>query len=280
MRQIADWLEKLGLGQYAQRFAENDVSLAVLPDLTDQDLKELGVSLGHRRQLLRAIAELDNVPAATAPPRPFAPSPTAPAQVALATEAAGERRYLTVMFCDLVGSIGIAAKLDAEEWRDLVGGYLDAASAAVTEMGGHVAKKLGDGLLALFGYPLAQENDAERAARAALSIQRALADLNRKNTGSGKPELAARIGPDTGPAVVDAAGEIYGDVANVAARVQALAEPGAVLITARVQRQVAGLFVAEERGSSELKGIPEPVTLFRRGPPRRTAPSHSASRSR
>jgi class 3 adenylate cyclase len=142
------------------------------------------------------------------------------------------------MFCDLVGSTGIAAQLDAEEWRDLVNAYLDDASAAVTEMGGHVAKKLGDGLMALFGYPLAHENDSERAARAALSIQRALADLSRKNAGAGKPELVARIGLEAGPAVVDTAGEIYGDVTNIAARVQALAEPGSVLITARVQRQV------------------------------------------
>ena len=130
-------------------------------------------------------------------------------------------------------------------------------------MGGHVAKKLGDGLMALFGYPVAQENDAERAARAALSIQRALAEVNRKNAGCGKPELNARIGIETGPVVVDAAGEIYGDAPNIAARVQALAEPGAVVVTARVQRQIAGLFVAEERGSHELKGVPEPVTLFR-----------------
>jgi hypothetical protein len=144
-----------------------------------------------------------------------------------------------------------------------VNAYLDDASAAVTEMGGHVAKKLGDGLMALFGYPLAHENDAERAARAALSIQRALADLNQKNADSGKPELIARIGLETGPAVVDAAGEIYGDVTNIAARVQALADPGAVLITARVQRQVAGLFVAEERGTHTLKGVPEPTALFR-----------------
>ena len=114
------------------------------------------------------------------------------------------------MFCDLVGSTSISAGLDAEEWRDLVSAYLDAASAAVTEMGGHVAKKLGDGLMALFGYPVAQENDAERAARAALSIQRSLADINRKNASSGKPELNARIGIETGPVVVDAAGEIYG----------------------------------------------------------------------
>ena len=157
------------------------------------------------------------------------------------------------MFCDLVGSTGVSAQLDVEEWRDLVGTYLDAASAAVTEMGGHVAKKLGDGLLSLFGYPVAHENDAERAARAALSIQRALTELNRKNAGTGKPALNAQIGLETGPAVVDAAGEIYGDVANTAARVEALAEPGAVLVTARVQRQVAGLFVAEERGTHTLK---------------------------
>ena len=190
------------------------------------------------------------------------------------------------MFCDLVGSTSISAGLDAEEWRDLVGAYLDAASAAVTEMGGHVAKKLGDGLMALFGYPVAQENDAERAARAALSIQRALAEVNRKNAGSGKPALNARIGIETGPVVVDAAGEIYGDAPNIAARVQALAEPGTVVVTARVQRQVAGLFVVEERGNHELKGVPEPVTLFRLGAgerwwtPRRAAPSHAARRSR
>jgi hypothetical protein len=110
---------------------------------------------------------------------------------------------------------------------------------------------------------VAHENDAERAARAALSIHRALNELNRKNTGTGRPELAAGIGLETGPAVVDATGEIYGDVANVAARVQALAEPGAIMITAEVQRQIAGLFVAQEYGSHHLKGVPQPVTLFR-----------------
>ena len=130
-------------------------------------------------------------------------------------------------------------------------------------MGGKVAKKLGDGLMALFGYPVAQENDAERAVRAALAIQRSLTELNRKNEATGKPALAARIAIDTGPVVVDATGEIFGEVPNIAARAQALAEPGSVVVTARVQRQVAGLFVAEERGSHELKGVPEPVTLFR-----------------
>ena len=259
MQQIADWLKKLGMPEYADRFAENRIDFSILRDLTDQDLRDLGVVLGDRRKMLRAIANLD-----AAPPAPASvPPPTAAATSTPSPEAAGERRHVTVMFCDLVGSTGIAAKLDAEEWRDLVGSYLNAASAAVTEMGGHVAKKLGDGLLALFGYPVAQENDAERAARAALAIQHALAELNRKNAGIGKPVLTARIGLETGPAVVDAAGEIYGDVANIAARVQALADPGAVLVTARVQRQIAGLFVAEERGSHEVKGVPEPVTLFR-----------------
>jgi predicted ATPase/class 3 adenylate cyclase len=167
-----------------------------------------------------------------------------------------------VMFCDLVGSTSISAGLDAEDWRDLVGAYLDAASAAVTEVGGQVAKKLGDGLMALFGYPIAQENDAERAARAALSIQRALAEVNRKHADSGKQPLNARIGIETGPVVVDASGEIYGDAPNTAARVQALAEAGTVVVTARVLRQIAGLFVAEERGRHELKGVPEPVMLF------------------
>jgi class 3 adenylate cyclase len=172
-------------------------------------------------------------------------------------------RHVTVMFCNLVDSTGIAAKLDAEEWRDLVGAYLDAASAAVAEMGGKIAKNLGDGLMALFGYPVALENDAERTVRAALSIQRALVELNRKNEGTGKPALPARIAIDLGPAVVDATGEIFGDVPNIAARAQTLAEPGSVVVTARVQRQVAGLFVAEERGRHDLKGVPGPVTLYR-----------------
>jgi class 3 adenylate cyclase/predicted ATPase len=265
---IDGWLGRIGLAQYAEMFRGNDIDGELLGRLTNDDLKDIGVaSFGHRKKLLEAIAELGGAPAATPAPRPVVQAPVparvAPPLTSVSVEAAGERRYLTVMFCDLVGSTGISAQLDAEEWRDLVGGYLDAASAAVTDMGGYVAKKLGDGILALFGYPVAHENDAERAARAALSIQRALGELNRKNAGTGKPELAARIGLDTGPAVVDAAGEIYGDVANVAARVQALAEPGAVLVTARVQRQIVGLFVAEERGTHALKGVPEPMVLFK-----------------
>ena len=264
---IDGWLRRIGLPQYAEMFRANDINGELLGRLTNDDLKDIGVaSFGHRKKLLEAIAELGGANTATpaSPLVPAAPIPgaAAPPPISAPAEAAGERRYLTVMFCDLVGSTGISAQLDAEEWRDLVGTYLDAASAAVTEMGGHVAKKLGDGLMSLFGYPVAHENDAERAARAALAIQRALAELNRKNKGTGKPELTARVGLETGPAVVDAAGEIYGDVANIAARVQALAEPGTVLVTARVQRQVAGMFVAEERGTHALKGVPEPTALF------------------
>ena len=272
MQDLAHWLEKLGMSEYAQRFAENGINFAALPHLTDQDLKEVGVLLGHRRIILAAISELARVGSPIPEPAANAAGASAPisgaasnaaASAAPVIELSGERRHVTVMFCDLVDSTGIAAKLDAEEWRDLVGAYLDAASVAITEMGGKVAKKLGDGLMALFGYPVAQENDAERAVRAALAIQRSLAELNRKNDGTGKPALVARIAIDLGPVVVDATGEIFGDVPNVASRAQALADPGSVVATARVQRQVAGLFVAEERGNYELKGVPEPVTLFR-----------------
>ena len=197
---IDSWLRSLGLGQYEAAFRDNAIDEKVLPRLTAEDLKDLGVGpVGHRRTLLDAIAALrDDADAkerpSEAPPhasrsaQASAPPPT----VAPAAEAVGERRYLTVMFCDLVGSTSIASKLDAEEWRDLVGAYLDTASAAVTDMGGYVAKKLGDGLMALFGYPAAQENDAERAARAALAIQRGLAELNRMNAAAGKPALNAR----------------------------------------------------------------------------------------
>src|ERR1700752_5221367 len=221
---VASWLRSLGLEQYEATFRDNVIDDSVLPDLTDQDLEKLGVLLGHRRKLLRAIAnleaatktsegaavtsaEVDNSPRDAAERRHLTRS-TAAVSISAAVEVAGERRYLTVMFCDLVGSTSISAQLDAEEWRDLVGVYLDAASAAVTEMGGRAGKNLGARLIAPVGYPVAQENDTERAARAALAIQRALAELNRKNAGSSQPELTARIGLETGPAVIDAAGEI------------------------------------------------------------------------
>ena len=250
---VADWLKGLDLGQYAQAFADNDIDLAVAATLTDADLKEIGVaSLGHRRKLLAAAAALTAKPPAPQP----TPPPPPPGQDA-------EHRPITVMFCDLVGSTSLAAKLDPEDWRNLVGSYLDAASAAVTSLGGHVLKKLGDGLMALFGYPQAQENDGERAVRAALAIQRALADLNARNAATGAPELSARIGLESGRVVVDSTGEVYGEAPNVAARVQSAAAPGEIWITLGVHRQIAGLFVAEDKGEHELKGVSAKMQLYR-----------------
>jgi class 3 adenylate cyclase/predicted negative regulator of RcsB-dependent stress response len=256
---VGGWLRGLGLGQYETNFRDNKINADLLPRLTNDDLKDIGVSaLGDRLQLLDAIAALAgakptaDVPASQSGP----PPPKGPAVSA-------ERRPITVMFCDLVGSTRLAAKLDAEDWRNLVNAYLDEATRAVTGLGGHVLKRLGDGVMALFGYPHAQENDAERAVRAALAIQRALADLNARNTGGRAPQLAARIGLDSGSVVVEGTGEVFGEAPNIAARVQGLAEPGTVLVTANVQRQTAGLFVAEDKGAHELKGVPAPETLYR-----------------
>ena len=249
---VGAWLRALGLGQYETTFRDSEIDAEVLPDLTEGDLNQLGLPLGHRKRLLKAIAALGTGEIAAKPPSP-APVPSS---------AAAERRPITVMFCDLVGSTSLAAKLDAEDWRTLVNTYLDEASAAVTGLGGHVLKRLGDGLMALFGYPYAQENDAERAVRAALAIQRALVEINARNASKGAPELSARIGLDSGQVVVDATGEVFGDPPNIAARVQSAAEPGSILITATVQRQTAGLFVAEDRGQHELKGVSAPMTLY------------------
>ena len=234
---VGEWLRSLGLGQYEAAFRKNAIDGKVLPKLTAEDLKDLGIVIvGHRRMMLSAIEALSarsEAPAERAEravPLPQAPPHAPPPQHD------AERRHLAVLFCDLVGSTSLSAALDAEDWRDLVGAYLDAASTAVTEMGGHVAKKLGDGIMALLGHPIAQENDSERAVCAALAIQRALAVLNGKNAGAGRPELVARIGIEAGAVVVDSVGEIFGDAPNIAARLQALAEPGTVLVTARVQR--------------------------------------------
>jgi class 3 adenylate cyclase len=169
---IDGWLRSLGLGQYEAVFRENKIDETVLTQLTVEDLQELGVAaLGHRRKLLDAISAL----------RANAPSATAQTATAKLTETpiletVGERRHITVLFCELFSTSSLSTRLDAEDWRNLVSTYLVATSAAVTEMDGRV-KMLGDGLMALFGYPIAQENDAERAARAALSIRRAVTDV-------------------------------------------------------------------------------------------------------
>jgi class 3 adenylate cyclase len=256
------WLRSHGLGRYEERFRDNKIDFDVLADLTEANLEELGVPLGDRIRLLRAIAELaarEPLPVqARSPPVASGSVPQSFAQLDSA-----ERRPITVMFCDLVGSTELAAALDVEDWRNLLSNYLDEASKAVTGLGGHVLKVLGDGLMAVFGYPQAQENDAERAVRAALGVQQALGEVNARSAATGTPQLAVRIGLESGPVVIDAAGEVFGEAPNIAARVQAVAEPGTVVVTSTVHRQVAGLFIAEDKGAYELKGAPAPVKLYR-----------------
>jgi class 3 adenylate cyclase len=169
-----------------------------------------------------------------------------------------------VLFCDLVGSTGIATRLDPEQWRETVAGYYREAAEAITRFDGHVAKYLGDGVMAYFGWPAAHDNDAERAARAGLAILDAIAKLNEE---PGHAKLSARVGIDSGTVVIgQGAGngaEVFGDAPNVASRVETAAEPGTVLITAATQRLVSGLFVVEDRGALELKGLERPLQLYR-----------------
>ena len=254
---IGDWLRGLGLDQYEATFRENKIDAGLLPRLTADDLRDAGVAaVGDRRRLLDAIASLVIEGRADSSRR------ARHAQQG-SIQLAAERRPIAVLFCDLVGSTSLAAELDAEDWRNLVNAYFDESAKAVNAFGGHVLKKLGDGLMALFGYPQAQENDTERAVRAALAIQSAIAEINRRNIVDGAPVLVARIGLESGPVVVDAAGEVFGDAPNVAARVQAAAEPGTILVTATVQRQTAGLFIVEDKGARELRGVPAPMQLYR-----------------
>jgi len=176
---------------------------------------------------------------------------------------AGERRQLTVLFCDLVGSTPLSQQLDAEEWRDVIAQYQQAAAGAVVRFGGHVAKNLGDGLLIYFGWPTAREDDPERAVRAGLAIVDAMAPLDATLAAGDGTRLSVRIGMHTGPVVIADGGEVFGETANVAARVQGAADPDTVVITAATQRLVAGMFVIEDRGPQMLKGVREPVTLYR-----------------
>jgi class 3 adenylate cyclase len=176
----------------------------------------------------------------------------------------GERRHLTVLFCDLVGSTEIAAQLDPEEWRDTIAGYQRAAADVIARYEGHVAKYLGDGIMAYFGYPEAHENDAERATRAALSILAAISEFNQQST---NPKLSARIGLDSGAVVVGEGAskdiDVFGEAPNIAARVQALAPPDNVLITAATHRLVSGVFEIDDRGPHALKGVAQPIRLYR-----------------
>ena len=176
----------------------------------------------------------------------------------------GERRHLTVLFCDLVGSTTIAGQLDPEEWRETIAGYHRAAAEAIVRFDGHVAKYLGDGVMAYFGWPAAHDNDAERAARAGLAILDAITKLNEQ---PGHTNLSARVGIDSGVVVIGkGAGneaEVFGDTPNIAARVQTIAESGTVAVTGATHRLVSGLFVVEDCGAQELKGIERPIRLYR-----------------
>ena len=257
MQQVADWLEKLGLGQYAQRFAENDISFSVLPDLTDQHLKEIGVSLGHRLQLLRAIAELTSG-------EKEVPKPAVASAPSAAPQDTAERRQVTVMFSDLVGSTALSARMDPEDLREVIAAYQKAVAATVQRFGGFVAKYLGDGVLVYFGYPQAHEDDAERAVRAALELIQAVGGLK-----SSDP-LQTRVGIATGLVVVGdliGSGEsqergIVGETPNLAARLQGLAEPNTVVIGASTRKLLGNLFDLQDLGAKEVKGIAEPVRAW------------------
>ncbi|UWU77877.1 AAA family ATPase [Bradyrhizobium huanghuaihaiense] len=261
---VTAWLCGLGLGQYEQAFRENDIDAEVLMDLTAEDLIGLGVaSIGHRRKLLAAIAAL-RVGSILATPAAAAPAAIS-AKVSLAPEA--ERRQLTVMFVDLVDSTALAARLDPEEMAQILRTYHSAVAGAIARFEGHVAKYMGDGVLAYFGYPRAHEDEAERAVRAGLTAVAAVHSL-----GSAHGEtLAARVGIATGSVVVgELIGEgaareetVVGDTPNLAARLQALAEPDTMLISARTRELIGGLFELAELGVQILKGFPVPVRVWR-----------------
>jgi class 3 adenylate cyclase len=248
MQQIADWLEKLSLSEYAQRFVENNIDVSVLAHLTDQDLKELGVSLGHRRKMLAAIAEL----AGSAGPPPLQAVLTEPK-----SQDTAERRQVTVMFSDLVGSTALSARMDPEDLREVIAAYHKCAAEIVRRFGGFVSQYLGDGVLVYFGYPQAQEDDAERAVRAGLELITAVGGLNTRVA------LQARVGIATGVVVVgdlvDAGGSqergIVGETPNLAARLQGFAEPNMVVIAESTRKLLGNLFELRDLGARELKGV-------------------------
>src|SRR2546430_1493543 len=256
MKGIAEWLASIGLEEYAQRFAANAIDLSVLRDLTEQDLKDLGVLLGHRRKILRAIAEPGGV-------APTLSDDTAD-EAMLRDEA--ERRHLTVMICDLVGSTALSARLDPEDMGAVIDAYHAACARITRNYDGFLAEFRGDGILAYFGYPIAHEDDAERTVRAGLDIIAAVARLE---TRAAEP-LAVRIGIATGLVVIgDLSREgalrehaVVGETPNLAARLQALAEPGTIAVAASTRRLLGDLFRLRDLGRHEVKGIAEPIAAW------------------
>ena len=255
MKSVAEWLASIGLGEYAQRFTDNAIDLSVVRDLTEQDLMKLGVLLGHRRKMLRAIAELDE---------PHVPTTAVPDEPVPRDEA--ERRQLTVMFCDLVGSTALAARLDPEDNLRVMASYHACISKVISRFQGTVARRLGDGLLAYFGYPRAQEDDAEQAVRAALASIDAIATLWTDVDAA----LQVRIGIATGTVVVrelligeiSAEQPLVGEAPKLAACLQTAGESGTVLICPNTRRLTGGHFHYRDLGSIALKGWAEAVPVW------------------
>ena len=241
---VGDWLRSLGLGKYEATFRDNEIDSDILHELTESDLEKLGLPLGPRKRLLKAIVGLGA-------------AATAPSTATLRLDAdAAERRHLTVMFIDLVGSTALSAKLDPEDLRSIIGAYHRCCAELVERNGGFVARYMGDGVLAYFGYPRAHEHDAERAVRAGLALVEAVPKLD---SAAGSP-LQVRVGIATGLVVVgDLIGkeedEIVGDTPNLASRLQALAEPNTVVIADGTRKLLANLFELEDLGVKDLKGI-------------------------
>jgi class 3 adenylate cyclase/predicted ATPase len=257
MQHIAEWLKTLGMSEYTQRFADNDIDESVLRDLTEQHLEKLGVSLGHRLKMLRAISELATAPiVARQPPAASVSNPSD----------AAERRQLTVVFCDLVGSTALSGRFDPEDLRSIIAVYHRCCTELVERNGGCVAKYMGDGVLAYFGYPRAHEHDAERAVRAGLALVEGVPKLK---TAAGVP-LQVRVGIATGLVVVGdligagAAQEqaVVGETPNLAARLQTAAEPSTVVIASSTRRLTGGLFEYRDLGTVALKGFAENMPAF------------------
>src|SRR5690242_1967934 len=261
---VAAWLRALGLDQYEAAFRENAVDAEVLPTLTADDLKDLGVTLvGHRRRLLDAIAKLQNDSTSS---RVATPSGDHEASTSAddAVSSGGERRQLTVMFCDLVGSTALSEKLDPEELRDLLHAYRTLCGDVIARYDGFVARYVGDGILTYFGWPAAHEDDAERAVRAALEIVQTV------KRASATEALSVRIGIATGPVVVGEAAGVgdqsklaVGSTPNLAARLQGLATADQIVIAASTRRLVGNAFNLSDLGEHDLKGIAEPVHVWR-----------------